>query len=337
MTDVSSLGATSLGLWTRTEALALRSAAHIDAHVRAGVWQLPWRGVYADAGYVLAPEQRALAAVLASGGAGQPIPVGPPDPVTGRRRRRVRAVAFGRTAARVWGFPLIDDDDPATGAAEHLLDDVAVSRHLPTLTCGGRTLQRREARLFRADLLRRPSGLWVTSPARTLVDCAGLLSHDALVCALDDALHSELVSPAQLAEAVRQRKGAAHAPALRRAVALADARAESPAETLARLVLVPSLPGLRPQVELFDAVARLVARFDLGDETIRLAVEVDGRAGHAGEPMVAKDRRRDLRTARFGWSTERVTWFDVRRRQDEMRARVVATDAELRAFGGRAA
>ncbi len=36
-------------------------------------------------------------------------------------------------AARVHGFPLIDDDDPATGAQEHLLDHVAVGVHATVL------------------------------------------------------------------------------------------------------------------------------------------------------------------------------------------------------------
>ncbi len=330
MTDLSSLGAASLGIWTRADALTLLTPGEIDTLVRTRVWQTPWRGVYADGGCDLSAEQRALAACLASGGAGQPFAYGRPDPVTGRRRRRLRAVAAGRTAARVYRLPLIDDHDPATGAAEHLLDDVAVPRHLPALTRGGRTLHRRQLRLASGEFVRRPGGLWVTSPARTLVDCAGLVSHEALVCALDNALHREPDLLPKLVQAAADRHGVVGVPALRQGLALADGRAESPAETVARLILLPVLPGLCPQVRLFDNAARLVARFDLGDEEIRLAVESDGQAGHAGERMVAKDQRRDLRTQSFGWWTERATWYDLRRRQDEFRARVVAKDAELR-------
>ena len=331
MTDLSTLGAASLGVWTRADALTLLTPGEIDALVRTGVWQTPWRGVYADGGCDLSAEQRALAACLASGGAGQPFPYGPPDPVTGKRRRRLRAVAAGRTAARVYRLPLIDDHDPATGAAEHLIDDGAVYRHLPTLTSDGRSLNRRQLRLKPGEFMRRPGGRWVTSPARTLVDCAGLLTHEALVCALDHALHRDCDLLPKLVQAAAVRRGAVGAPALRHGLALADGRAESAAETLARLILLPVLPDLRPQVRLFDHAARLVARFDLGDEEIRLAVESDGQAGHAGERMVAKDQRRDLRTKSFGWSTERATWYDLRRRQDEFRARVVAKDTELRA------
>ena len=104
VTDTSTLGIRSCGVWTRAEALAVLGRGQVDALVRARTWQVPWRGVYADAGHVLDAEQCAWAAVLAAGGA-VADPTGP----------RLRAVAAGRTAARVWGLPLVDDLDPATG------------------------------------------------------------------------------------------------------------------------------------------------------------------------------------------------------------------------------
>lgn len=328
--DLSSLGVGSLGLWTRAHALALASAAQIDHLVATRTWQVLWPGVYADGGCPLDAEQAALAAVMAAGGGGQPVPFGEPDPATGQRRKRLVAVAFGRTAARVHGFPLIDDDDPATGARERVLDDVARWTSGRDQRWGERRLVVHQPRFGPGDLVRRPSGLWITSPLRTLVDCARLLSHEALVCALDDALHRELVDTDSLNARAIARRGLPGGPAFRRAVALADGRAESPNETLARLILLPVLPRLVPQVRLFDAGMRLVARFDLGDEEVKLAVEADGRTGHAGTQMVAKDRRRDRRTEAFGWATERTTWWEVRREQDQLKARVVAAHAARR-------
>jgi hypothetical protein len=328
MPDLSRLGAASLGLWTRAQALELLSAGEVDSLVRCGTWQVVWRGVYADAGFLLDAEQLAMVAVLAAGGADQPSPFGEPDPVTGRQRRRLRAIACGRTAARVWKFPLIDDNDPATGAQEHLLDDVSLWRHLPSQQHEGRTLLAHQLVWARGDLTRTSNGLWLTAPGRTLVDCARLLTHEALVCAMDDALHRKLVPPEQLTEVAEGRMGNEGAPVLRLAVRLADGRAEAPSETLARLILLPVLPGLRPQVTVFDEAARPLARFDLADEGIRFAVELDGRAGHAGEQMVAKDRRRDRRTEGLGWWTERATWFELRRRQGEFMQRVVQKHRE---------
>jgi len=331
MPDLSLLGADSLGVWTRSSALSLLRAGEIDVLVRTGVWQVLWRGVYMDGGFDPTPEQRAIAAVLAAGGAGQPFPVGAPDPETGRRRVRLRAAAWGRTAARVWGFPLIDDDDPATGAAEHVLDHVAVDRPLARQSFADRILTPHEVPLGRRDLVRRPSGLWISSPLRTLTACSGLLTHEALVCAIDFALHHELVSLVDLETAAAGRLGRPGAPALRAAVAVADGRAESPAETLTRLLLLPVLPDLEPQVELYDEGMRLIARFDLGDRRVRLGVEADGKRNHAGGQMVAKDRRRDRSTGRFGWTTERVTWFELRRQQAALVRRVVEVHAGLAA------
>lgn len=328
MSRRTELGSRTRGVWSRSQALAVLTPAQIETELRRGHWQRPWPGTYADAGCSLDAEQRAYAVVLASGGADQPSEFGPPDPDTGRRRRRLRAVASGRTAARLWQLPLIDDDDPATGAQEHLLDDVAVWRHLPTLAYDGRTVRRHDVRLGPPDLVQRPSGLWTTSLQRTLVDCAGLLSTEAVVCALDHALHRGSITAVELAGAVDRRAWCAGAVALRAATSLADARAESPAETLARLLLHPVLPRLEPQHRLRDDGGRVVARFDLGDERLRLAVEADGKAGHAGARMAAKDQRRDRSSEAKGWRTVRLVWWDLRRRPDGAQREVLTAAAD---------
>jgi very-short-patch-repair endonuclease len=328
MGDISRLGEQTAGVWTREQVLRSTSPGRYDALVRSGDWQLPWPGVCADAGYDLDVVQRAFAGVLASGGQVLPVarsdaPDAPAAPEAPAGPRRLMAYACGRTAARVWGFPLVDDDDPATGARDHVHDDVGVWRNVGTLHHDGRTLHRRQLRLRPGDLVRHDSGLWLTSPLRTLADCAGLLSVEALVCCLDDALHRGLAQTADLDSLVDSRKGSRSITAFRAAVAAADGRAEAPSETLLRLVLRPHFPRLEPQVQLFDAVGRLVARYDLGDRKARVAVEADGRAGHEG--MAAKDRRRDRASRRQDWLTERATWFDIRRRQRELVERVQET------------
>lgn len=325
------LGSTTRGIWTRAQALELLTPDQVRRLVGSGIWQRPWPGVYADGGTELDAVQRAYAAVLASGGAGQPS--GDPP--------RLHAVAAGRTAARVHGFVLVDDEDPATGARDHLLDDVTTWRdaralHRPvvetTLDRRGverrhevqRVLHRRVLRLADGDLARTEDGLWLTSRARTVADCARLLSYEAVVALIDDALHRKLLTVAQLQAAVARRAWHPGAVTLRRALGDADGRAESPTETLGRFLLRPLLPRLRPQVELHDRFGGLVARFDLGDEVLMLGVELDGKRGHAGEVMRAKDRRRDRRTESYAWATERGTWWDVRRGQAAFVAQVMA-------------
>lgn len=314
--NLSALGAGSGGLWTRHEALQVATPGQVRRLLRAGTWQSPWPGVYTDAGHVLDAEQRAYAAVLCGGG---PVRMGEDG------RRHLRAAACARTAARVHGLLLVDDDDPLTGAAEHLHDEIVCWSHGRTLVSAssGRVLHRRRLLMADGDVVRKPGGLWLTSRLRTVLDCAALLSHEAFVCLVDDVLHRELLSRAQLEQAVTDRRRLRGGVALARGVVAADGRAESPAETLARLLLLPHVPGLVPQVELHDRAARLLARFDLADEQRKLAVELDGRRGHAGDAMVAKDQRRDRRTRELGWRTERGTWLDVRCRPDEFVQRVL--------------
>lgn len=324
MPDLSSLGAQSAGVWTRTAALAVLPPGAVRALLRDGSWQVVLPGVYVDGGCVLTPEQRAWAAVLACGAA------------PGQRPADWTAVAAGRTAARVWKLPLIDDDDRATGAREMDTDDVVVRRTAAARAITARTDDRRRVlrhrhRLAIQDVVRRPSGLLLTSPQRTLFDLAAILAPDALVCALDDALHRGLVLPEDLSRGADRGAWMPGAPAYRRAVSLAHGRAESPAETLTRLLLRQVLPGLEPQVEVRTSAGRLLAPLDLGDRRVRLAVEVDGRRGHAGPEMVAKDRRRDRVTEARGWWTERVTWWELRCRPVETRTRICARYAALAA------
>src|SRR3954452_7839702 len=112
MVDLSSLGVGTSAVWTRRAAEQLLSPRSVDRKL-ATEWQSPFPTVIADAGYDLDAVQWATAGVLASGGEGQPDVIGPPDE-RGRLRIRLRAAPCGRDAARVWGFPLVDDDDPAT-------------------------------------------------------------------------------------------------------------------------------------------------------------------------------------------------------------------------------
>lgn len=333
MVDLSSLGAATMGVWTRRQALQLLGRGAVEGLLHRKVWQVVWPGVYADAGFALSAEQRCWAALLASGGEGQPVPFGPPHPRSGRRRRRLRAVVCGRMAARYWQLPLIDDADPATGAHEHLLDDVSVWRHLPDLERDGRTLHRHQLHLPLDDMVRTQSGLWITTPLRTLVDCVGLLSREAAVCALDGALRAGVVTATDLTAAVARLSGTPGCRRVASAVSVADGRAEAPSETLTRLLLLPVLPSLEPQVELFDRHGRVVARFDLGDRKRRLAVESDGKAAHSGPAMVAKDRRRDDRIEPYGWWTERVTWYEVRRQQTQTVRRILRRVERLGPIG----
>ncbi len=89
----------------------------------------------------------------------------------------------------------------------------------------------------------------------------------------------------------------------RRALPLCDSRSESPMETLQRLVLVLSgLPAPIPQVKIYDADGRFVARVDLKAPGVRAVFEYDG-ADHDKPHRHASDVRR--------WRALRAAGFEV--------------------------
>lgn len=90
------LGTSTLGVWTRQEALAVTTRGVVQSCLRRGEWQVLLPGVYADGGFEPSHVQWAFAAVLACGGPEGPMPFG-------EGRRRVPAVVAGRDAARLWG------------------------------------------------------------------------------------------------------------------------------------------------------------------------------------------------------------------------------------------
>ena len=284
---LAELGSGSGGVWTAEDAGAVGlTPGQISACLRRGDWQSLHRGVYTDGGIIPSPTMRAWAAVVATGGTGG-------------------ATASGRTAARAHGIDLIDDDDPLLDRYDAALDDVGVCHHV-----------RSRPRLLVRQLDLMPSarvlvdGCPMTSPARTLLDLGVLLRPDALVCAVDSALHRGLVTRVTLERMVATASGHRAVAALRAAVAASDERADSPGETLARLLLRPHVPALEPQIPVYGASGQLLARLDLGVRAVRVGVEVDGRRGHAGDVMLARDRARERRI--HPWLLERCTWYDVR-------------------------
>jgi very-short-patch-repair endonuclease len=109
---------------------------------------------------------------------------------------------------------------------------------------------------------------------------------------------------------------------LRKAAALADPRAESPWETLLRVLHEVSGVPVVPQYELYDR-SRFVARGDLWLEGTRVFHEYDG-----GDHLLRAQQRKDLRRARAmsdsGWVRRGYTAVEV-----VQQAHVIVRDADL--------
>jgi Transcriptional regulator, AbiEi antitoxin len=168
------------------------------------------------------------------------------------------------------------------------------------------------------DHVRAADSFRMTTPARTLVDCAREWELEDAVVAMDAALHAGVLTEVELRAAVL---GATHWLGIggaARAAGLADGRAESPLETRGRLRLLGSgFPVPELQVELFGPQG-FVARVDAWYEEACVAIEFDGRVKY-DDPF-------------RGRTAAQVLW-DEKRREDELRAlgaRVVRiTQADL--------
>jgi hypothetical protein len=158
-------------------------------------------------------------------------------------------------------------------------------------------------------------GLPVTSPERTLVDCAATLPQDRALVIVDSGLRLG-ADPATTETLLAARSGTRGIARARAVWALADARAESPGETLTRHVLHQRrLPP--PDLQVPVATRRGVFRLDLGWPAQRLGLEFDGLVKYSGafgrtapEAVFAEKRRQDA-IEDEGWRVVRVTWADL--------------------------
>lgn len=145
-------------------------------------------------------------------------------------------------------------------------------------------------------------GVPVTTPLRTVLDCAATLPLPEALVVADSALRTPFVTQAQL------RAAAGHAPAkfrsrVARVAAYADGRAESALESLVRGIAA-DVPGLdlRPQVHVAGRHP------DLYDERLRLVVECDSFEFHSRRADLLRDCEpynvfalEQLVVVRFGW------------------------------------
>jgi hypothetical protein len=267
------------GVFTANDALRVGyDREEVQAEVSSGRWRRLRRGVYA--------ERQVVEAASA-------------DPVAGHRLSCVAVlVRLGTgpaishaSAARLLGLPV-----PRGWPDEVRLTDVGQWRR-------GRGYVVSRASLPRTDVV--PLGpFWRTGAARTLADCAREWPLEDAVVAMDMALNGGLLAPEDLTAAVL---ASTHWPGIggaARAAGLADARAESPLESLGRLRIIESgLPVPELQVELHDARG-FIGRVDAWYDDAALAIEFDG--------LVKYESPFDGRTP------GRVLW-DEKRREDRMR------------------
>jgi very-short-patch-repair endonuclease len=258
-----------------TSAMAISSGIHKQA-LSGRRFQRVFRGVYVTAGTPMTLQNLIRAALLTL----------PYDAVVSHTTAMaLYGLTHRRHAARV----------------EFSTNTTAISAH------EGICLHRRRSKLhprYRDDLP-------VTGPDRTFVDCATRLSLVELVQLGDFLIQHGYTTLDTLTSYVHNR----HLDGVRRArrcVALVRERAESPRETLLRLMLrFARLPEPEVNIELHDADGSFVARLDLAYRRWRVAVEYDGQHHERDERQRQRDRERREAIEALGWRVIIVTSRDL--------------------------
>ncbi|MFF2833907.1 hypothetical protein ACFVSK_19235 [Cellulosimicrobium cellulans] len=250
----------------------------------------------------------------------QGVYTAPPDPAASPAQRRreavvARAVALsGRLTTDYWF-------SHSTAAVLHglwtwrLADEVHVTQlGNPSVRRTDPGLRRHWTSLPESDR-GELDGLPVTSLERTIVDCARSLSPVAGIVVADSGLRAG-ADVRRVEAALAAAAGGRGVRRARRVLAEADARSESPGESLVRwLVVDAGLP--RPEPNLAVTTWRGSYRLDLAWTTHRVAVEFDGAVkysgGEYGDPrgrLLAEKARHDA-LVEAGWLVLRVTWNDL--------------------------
>ncbi len=209
------------------------------------------------------------------------------------------AVVTDRTAGWLLGAPMVlaPGDHLAVPSVSMFLNRSGARLRNQLSSSGERTL--------RPDEVIEVLGLQVTTPLRTACDLGRLLSRDRAFAALDAMLRLGAFTQEELCDATEQFRGMRGVRQLRGFAPLADARAESPGESILRLRWLDllTMPRPEPQIEI-ERPGRWSYWLDLGVVELRFAVEYDGEEWHR---RTTEQRERDRR--RRTWLREERDWI----------------------------
>jgi len=153
-------------------------------------------------------------------------------------------------------------------------------------------------------------GVPVTTVPRTVIDLARVLDFRAGLVVADSALQRKLTSQKELRAvmaACPRWRGVRMAAAV---VEFADGRAESPLESLARVVFRDGgLPPPELQVEIKDS--EFIGRVDFLWRKFRTIVEVDGAAKYEDRTLAMRQLRRDKRLREAGYEVVHFDWKEI--------------------------
>ena len=202
--------------------------------------------------------------------------------------------------------------------------DVTVPQSGPRHVDGVRL--HRARRLDRRDVIRH-DGIWVTSPARTILDLAAMTPPRALRRMVRQAQVEHRVNVRQLLELLTRANGRRGVGKVRAAIADGPTPTRSELEDIV-LDLIDSVTSERPEIN---------ARLRLDGETIepdflwrerKLVIEADGRRFHDAPIVQADDARKQALLEADGHRVLRIRYEQAVGRPAQTRARIRAALAD---------
>jgi very-short-patch-repair endonuclease len=173
----------------------------------------------------------------------------------------------------------------------------------------------RSIALHYADL----DGDRVSSPLRTILECARTMPFREALAIADSALRRELATPYQLGAAADALIGPGSRRA-RRVAERADARAANPFESALRATVTDSgVGGFIPQLFIVGTNYRV----DLGDPDRMIVLEADSFTHHGDRSALDRDCRRYNELVRRGWLVLRFSWEQVMFQENWVKAVVL--------------
>lgn len=160
-------------------------------------------------------------------------------------------------------------------------------------------------------------GTEVTTLERTLIDVARTYNPDISVAMLDNALHRGLTTQKKILATLAQCLETRNTTKVHIALELADARRESPAESIAAVRFFQhGFAGFVPQVEFDASSLHARIRVDFCHKATRLVVEIDGIGKlylGSGVPRdeLERERRREQWLRDQGWKVIRISWKEL--------------------------
>jgi hypothetical protein len=229
-------------------------------------------GVYAPRGVELSALQRSRAAWLWS---------------------RRRGIVAGLSASALLGTKWIEPGLPA--------ELVHANRREPSmLTVHTDYLARGETRSV--------DGMSVTTAARTAFDIGRRLDLDGGVQRIDALMNATDVKAAEVEAVAARHPGVRGLRQLRETLNLVDGGAESPYESLTRLLLVQAgFPRPQTQITVLDEYGFVIARIDMGWTEWLVGVDFDGAHHWTNPKQRTTDVERYARLPELGWIDVRLT------------------------------